>query len=204
MRSISFLKTFHSIIAMSIYKHSYDWFLNSELKSKLLEFANPKQQNTVLEIGCFEGLSSVFLAYYLLDHPDSTLTCVDPFLHIDDNDHKPYLSNAEANFDHNISVCKNTEKITVHKTTSDKFFENPTHLKTYNFIYIDGCHDPDFIKRDMENCFAALEKGGIMWMDDYGGGDGVQIKNAMDGFLEKYAGQHEIIHVEYQLAIRKK
>ena len=185
------------------YSQSYDWFFHSELKRRLLEFVNPNQQNTVLEIGCFEGLSSVFFADHLLDYPNSSLTCVDPFLKIPDNDHKNLLTNAEPYFDHNVSVCKNAEKITVYKTTSDAFFENPGNLKTYNFIYIDGCHYPDFIKRDMENCFAVLAPGGIMWMDDYGGGDGVQIKNAMNTFLKKYAGQYEVIHVGYQLAIRK-
>jgi hypothetical protein len=106
------------------------------------------------------------------------------------------------NFDFNISNCKNVDKITIHKITSDIFFENNNN-QTYNFIYIDGCHEPDFIKRDMENSFNVLEKNGIMWMDDYGGGDGIQIKKAMDTFLEKYYGQYELIHSGYQLAIKK-
>ncbi len=55
----------------------------------------------------------------------------------------------------------------------------------------------------MENSFNILEKNGIMWMDDYGGGDGIQIKNTMDAFLKKYTEKYEIIHIGYQLAIRK-
>jgi hypothetical protein len=74
---------------------------------------------------------------------------------------------------------------------------------TFNFIYIDGCHEVDFIKRDMENSFTILEKNGIMWMDDYGGGDGIKIKNVMNSFLEKYAGQYVLIHKGYQLVIKK-
>ena len=73
----------------------------------------------------------------------------------------------------------------------------------YNFIYIDGCHEEDFIKRDMKNSFKFLEKNGIMWMDDYMGGDGIKIRNVMDTFLEKYKGQYELIHKGYQLAIKK-
>jgi len=42
-----------------------------------------------------------------------------------------------------------------------------------------------------------------MWMDDYSGGDGIQIKNTMNACLEKYNGQYELIHIGYQLAIRK-
>ena len=39
-------------------------------------------------------------------------------------------------------------------------------------------------------------------MDDYGGGDGNEIKNCMNEFLEKYNGQYELIHKGYQLAIK--
>ena len=55
----------------------------------------------------------------------------------------------------------------------------------------------------MENSFNVLKKNGIMWMDDYGGGDGIQIKNTMNNFLRKYGGQYKIIHIGYQLAIQK-
>jgi hypothetical protein len=55
----------------------------------------------------------------------------------------------------------------------------------------------------MENSFKILEKNGIMWMDDCGGGDGIQIKNAMNNFLKKYKDQYELIHIGYQLAIKK-
>lgn len=41
-------------------------------------------------------------------------------------------------------------------------------------------------------------------MDDYGGGGGkIKINIYMDKFLEKYRGQYNIIHKNYQLAIIK-
>jgi predicted O-methyltransferase YrrM len=187
---------------MNKYTYSQGWFLGSEIHNKLFQFLDKSKENKILEIGCFEGLSSVFFADNFLDNKNSTLTCVDPFLLIDNNDHKQYLqNNEEKSFDHNISICNNSEKITVRKLTSDVFFENNSEI--YNFIYIDGCHKPDFIKRDMENSFHCLEKNGIMWMDDYGGGDGIQIKHAMDTFLQRYNGQYELIHKGYQIAIKK-
>lgn len=189
------------------------------------------KENHILEIGCFEGLSSVFFADNFLNNAGpagsagSTLTCVDPFLNIDNNDHSYLLQNgAELNFDYNISQCKNTEKITVYKTTSDNFFKmnaktfnvKTFNAKTFNFIYVDGCREPDFIRRDMDNSFNVLEKGGIMWMNGYDDGgygygscdgtcDGSDdvIKKVMDDFLDKYAGQYVVIHKGYQLAIKK-
>jgi predicted O-methyltransferase YrrM len=187
---------------MDNYRYSQRWFLDSEIRQRLDTFINKTQQNRMLEIGCYEGLSSVFFADNFLDNSSSTLTCVDPFMTITANDHSAFLQNKEElNFDYNISNCKNVDKIKIHKITSDAFFESNNQI--YNFIYIDGSHQPEFIKRDMENAFNVLEKNGIMWMDDYCGGDGVQIKSVMDGFLERHKGQYRLIHKGYQLAIQK-
>jgi predicted O-methyltransferase YrrM len=187
---------------MDKYRYTQTWFLNSEIKYKLLNYTCNSNVNNILEIGCFEGLSSVFFADNLLDNPKSSLTCVDPFLNIKTNDHACWLqNNEELNFDYNISVCKNSDKILVNKKTSDDFFKD--NNKIYNIIYIDGCHELEFIKRDMENSFNALESNGIMWMDDYCGEDGIQIKKTMDDFLKKYEGQYSLIHKGYQIAIRK-
>jgi hypothetical protein len=181
------------------------------------------KENHILEIGCYEGLSSVFFADNFInvegstestESTGSTLTCVDPFLNIDNNDHKYLLQNGEElNFDYNISKCKNTEKITIHKMTADDFFimtakaaKAAKTAKAFNFIYVDGSREPDLIKRDMENSFSVLEKQGIMWMngyDDGGYGDGDVIRKVMDDFLDKYAGQYIVVHKGYQLAIRR-
>lgn len=184
------------------YKYSKTWFLNSEIKQKLLSIIDVTTKNSILEIGCYEGLSSVFFADNLLNNPESSMLCVDPFMTVSNNDHASLLTNKEEeNFDYNIKHCKNSEKIIVYKITSDEFFKNNTN--TYNFIYIDGCHESDYILRDMENSYKVLDKGGIMWMDDYGGGDGIQIKNTMNVFLNKYKDTYSLIHSGYQLAIKK-
>jgi predicted O-methyltransferase YrrM len=108
---------------MSELKYTKTWFLDSEILKNLRGFIDTSQKIHALEIGCYEGLSSAFFAEILLNHNESTLTCVDPFLTIEDNDHKQYLTNnEEKNFDHNVSICRNSEKITVRKITSDKFF----------------------------------------------------------------------------------
>ena len=187
-----------------MYKYTKNnaWFLGSEIKRDILKYVIPSTKKSILEIGCYEGLSSVFFADNLLSHPESSLVCVDPFMTLETNDHREFLNNdEEQNFDFNIEICSNSKKITVHKITSDKFFE--TNRSTFNFIYIDGCHEPDFITRDMQNSFSVLESGGIMWMDDYSGGDGIKIKTAMNNFLKDYEGKYIIIHSGYQLAIMK-
>ena len=157
---------------MPYYKYTQTWFSHSEIKYYLGTLLDKSKENHILEIGCYEGLSSVFFADNFINNKDSTLTCIDPFLNIDNNDHRYLLQNGEeSNFDYNISMCKNTEKIKVYKTSSDNFFSTTRSTRsTYNFIYVDGCREPDFIKRDMENSFNVLEKGGIMWMNGYDDG----------------------------------
>ena len=186
-----------------MYLHTHTWFTESAICAKLCDMVDVSAPHTILEIGCYEGLSSVFFADKLLAHPDSTLTCVDPFLTIDNNDHSNLMSNqTEEYFDANIRSCLHPDKITVHKVTSDAFF--PQNKATYDIIYIDGCHELDFIKRDMENSFAVLRPGGIMWMDDYLGGDNIKIKAVMDRFLQEHEGEYDVIFKDYQLAIRRR
>jgi len=177
--------------------------LGAELYKNLLEFVSGKEKMSVLEIGCFEGLSSVYLADNLLHHEESTLVCVDPFMHIQNNDHADLLqNNAEALFDYNISHCNYPDKVSVHKITSDTFFE--TNQKKYDFIYIDGSHQCDIITRDMENSLRFLNTNGIMWMDDYCGGQEGNIRRTMNAFVRSHADQLTVIHVGYQLAVQKK
>jgi len=183
------------------YTYTRQWFNKSELKHSLFKHIEASNEQRILEIGCYEGMSSVFFADHCIDHPRSTLTCVDPFLSVK-NDHAALLqTNEEHRFDRNMTFCKHREKIGIHKITSDEFFKK--NMSTYTFIYIDGCHEVGFIQRDMENSFRRLEKNGVMWMDDYLGGDGIQIRRTMDAFVEKYKDQLVVIHRGYQLAIRK-
>jgi len=190
------------IAGMSSYRHKQRWFLDSEISRDCLKHVRPGDKHTILEIGCYEGLSSVYFADNLLDHAEASLMCVDPFLRLETNDHAHLLqSDEEANFDYNITHCKHSDKITIHKITSDAFFE--TNERKFNFIYIDGSHECNTVKRDIANAFRCLELRGIMWMDDYLGDDGISIKTAMDTALSNLQGHYELIHKGYQLAVRK-
>jgi hypothetical protein len=189
---------------MEKYLYTQNWFLVSELKkhlNKLNKHVDRSNDIHVLEIGSYEGLSSVFFADNFLEREGSSLTCVDPFLRIPNNDHADYLqNNQERSFDINITRCDNSNKIKVFKITSDEFFAN--NKKKFNLIYIDGCHEPEFISRDMENAFKCLDENGIMWMNDYGKTI-IAVKRAMNKFLIKHKGEYETIHQGYQLAIQK-
>ena len=103
-----------------MYYYSQFWFIDSEL----LELLDTSKEYHILVVGCFEGLSSVFFADHFLEHPNSTLTCIDPH-----ND----------SFDLNIHLCKNKDKITIVSCIGDKRF---------NFIYTDREVDKELLEKD--------------------------------------------------------
>lgn len=183
-----------------------DWFERSDLKREVHKFLSPLSLNSILEIGSFEGLSAVFFADNYLGHPNSTLTCVDPFTSVADNDHntfldaQEYISLQEANFLYNISNCRAPGRIRFCRSTSDRFFDANT--SQFTFIYMDGNHTPPQIVKDIHSCFQALSPGGILWMDDYLGSEGT-LKSSFDAGLKNYVDQLTVLHSVYQLAIKK-
>lgn len=181
---------------ISKYDFGYKWFLGCALHKKLHEFADPKKEHHILEIGNFEGMSACWFSDEWLSHPSSTLTCVDPF---DVSDTcTPVTNDTEKRFLSNIAKSKGSAKTTICKAYSDDFFQQNKH--TFDIIYIDGSHLPAQVAKDMEHAFSVLRPGGIMWMDDYAYH---AIRNTMNAFLQKYTGHYKQIHMDYQLAIQK-
>jgi predicted O-methyltransferase YrrM len=186
----------------SKYAHTADWVTNSELRKNLPLYLNtsPTIPYKILEIGSYQGMSACFFSDEWLEHPDSTLDCVDPF---DLNDTTtPLDSETEKMFMENIQRSKNTSKITVHRMYSRNYFNSVSPLPLFDLIYIDGSHVPEDIIHDMEESYRRLKTGGIMWMDDYMGGRDDSIRKAMDATVKKL-GNPPILHKSYQLAVRK-
>ena len=190
---------------MDNYQYTQNWFLNSEIKATLLDhFTCLSNKRHILEIGSFEGLSSVFFADNLLENPESSLTCVDPFSSLSENDHKEWLQQdlVEKRFIANISSCNNNKKIKAYKTTSDLFFQSLSPAAVYDLVYIDGCHVPEQIRRDLLNSFRHTKVNGYIWMDDYRGNP--EITSTIDSVLEgPLKGRYYYLHRGYQLAIVK-
>jgi predicted O-methyltransferase YrrM len=181
------------------YNFTTDWFQNSSLKGLLLDLVNPLEANQILEIGSYEGASACFIADNLLDHEESFLICVDPFS-TDDSTTIVNTSTIEI-YKKNIAESKNYKKIKFNQQFSKDFFEKNTII--YNFIYIDGSHTPEDITLDFEYSLKFISKNGIIWMDDYGGGDGSS-KTLIDKLFEKHSDNLKIIHKGYQIGFQKK
>lgn len=178
--------------------YTFRWFDTSELKKYSFIFLNPNEINNILEIGSYEGLSSSYFSDNFLSRNESSLTCVEPF---DLNDStSPLYDGIYFNFINNVKNSKNWNKIRLYQLFSNDFFK--VNKKKFNFIYIDGSHLINDIISDFENSIKCITNNGIIWMDDYLGGDNNEIKKCIDDLYEKYKNNLIIIHYGYQIAFR--
>lgn len=183
------------------YDFRKDWFYGGMLCTGAANYLPKDEIHNILEIGSYEGASSCFFSDNFLDNEKSTLDCVDPFLNDENNDHKDLLGEGEEErFDENIKQSKNYDKVIIHKITSDEFFKQ--NDKTFDFIYIDGCHTNECVERDLNNSYNCLRDNGIIWMDDYGGGSEEEnMRIIVDEFIDK--NHCQIIEKGYQIAFKK-
>ena len=180
------------------YTFTNNWFQSSELCHLMTRHLHPNYTHKILEIGCYEGASACSFSDTVLDVIDSELTCVDPFDIADK--HSPLTNNTKTLFYNNIKQSKNYDKVIVKEMYSNDFFA--TNTKKYSFIYIDGSHNLEDVKNDFLNALKIIENGGIIWMDDYLGGDGINhhIKQVIDSVYEFNKETLTIIHKSYQIA----
>jgi hypothetical protein len=172
------------------YKFSFnDWFSpNIEIWKK---FVNKINNINYLEIGSFEGRSTVFISQ--LKNTNS-ITAIDTWEGSDEHKEISFKKVFE-NFKDNINYT-NKSNINFFKETSDNFFSK--NKKTYNLIYIDGSHEYSQVKRDLINSFNCLEKNGYIICDDFNWFFYEDInKNPMKAILECYDKYKNYLNIEF-------
>lgn len=148
-----------------MYDFTSHWFLDS--KSYWEDLVDEFQPKTALEIGCYEGQSTVFMIENGVEYID----CVDMWnekafedaaLGEDPKEVKErFLKNIElANHDETTSVG-------VHEISSLGFFLKTSRRQDYDLIYIDGSHRAKDVLCDAVLAWNHLSKGGVLIFDDY-------------------------------------
>ena len=201
---------------MTEYQFTKDWFSQAEqVWPQLIPLlpGTPGQRN-FLEIGSFEGRSSIWIAENMMAK-DDTLHCIDTWEGGEEHGEEN-MSEVEERFRHNLIVA--TEKlprrrIFQHQGTSVQqlarwLVEVPEDHATFDFIYIDGSHIAKDVLTDACMAWPLLKPKGLMVFDDYMWGNPRDAlhrpKIAIDAFTNIFAEEAEIIHVGYQLVARKK
>lgn len=156
-----------------------------------------------LEIGCFEGMSSIFILSTLAD---TECYFVDPFIQYDEiKDAAGIIEFDEIyeNFHHNVSHFEN--RVNIYRETSDNFFVNNKLM--FDLIYIDGSHFGEDVYKDSINSFNSLNVNGYIIFDDFFWihFDNL-INNPLGGifkFLIENKSRLKIIYLSDQLFIQK-
>lgn len=143
-----------------------------------------------LEIGAFEGLSTVWLVKNILTHTTSRIMTIDTFEGGEDLK-QLNLGDLYSVFAENIKGLE--AKIDVVKGSSQDILRMDSMQNCrFDFAYIDGSHRSQHVMLDAIQSFKLLKKGGILAFDDYlwkwQGNDEIESPGiAIDSFMKMYA-----------------
>lgn len=200
---------------MTEYQFTKDWFnWAPEVWTQLIPMlpGKPGERN-FLEIGSFEGRSSVWIIENMMAEGDH-LDCVDTWQGGEehgDEDMDSVFQRFQANLE--LAMDKFDRKRFALPWRSDSL----TYLgavigegiqRPRDFIYIDGSHIAKDVLTDACMAWQVLKPKGMMVFDDYMWGNPRDIlhrpKPAIDAFCNIFAEEVDIVHVGYQLVVRKK
>lgn len=190
------------------YVFTQDWFSQDipNIKKVLARFkAKPVQ---MIEIGSFEGRSTVWFIDNILTHKDAKITCIDFFMGSPEHQMTGVnTDNIEKTFELNILKSSEPRKVKKVKGISQEILRQlPLH--SYDIIYIDGSHKASDVLEDAVLSFRLLKKNGVMMFDDYIWPINLpeieKPKLGIDAFLQTFEGQYELLHKEGQVFLRKK
>jgi predicted O-methyltransferase YrrM len=197
---------------MSEYQFTKDWFgwappVWEQLIPMLPSGAGLR---TFLEVGSFEGRSTVWVMENMMSDGEH-LICIDTWGGGEEHGAED-METVEGRFRHNMQIAKDRFPKRNFRTIKDSSYSALASLVgttfDFDFIYIDGSHIAKDVLTDACMAWPLLKPKGIMVFDDYVWGDPRDIlhrpKAAIDAFTNIFAEEVEVIHVGYQLVVRKK
>lgn len=129
------------------------------------------KQGDVVEIGSWQGRSTAFLAQAVKDSRNGTLFAIDHFQGNVGKEHfyqvgKKDLSDLKGNFEDNMKHAGVEGIVNLLDMPNNKAKEQIAD-KSIRFLFIDGDHTEDGVKRDIELFLPLLSKGSLLVFDDY-------------------------------------
>ena len=152
------------------YRFTVDWFSGRE--GYWREILSQLRPQKLLEIGSYEGRSTVFLIEQCAQIAPAEICCIDSWQGGVEHD-QTAMDEVEARFDANVALAQShgTYPVAIRKIKS---LSHPALLAldreergSYDFIYIDGSHQAPDVLADAVLSFWLLRSGGIMVFDDY-------------------------------------
>ena len=153
----------------------------------------------IIEIGAWEGRSTVWFMDNLLENPESRLTVIDPWVGSDDR-FKDY-------FTRNIGLHPRREQVTVVRDKSRRHLGGLPD-EEYDLVYVDGEHEGLHVMLDGLLSLHKLKLGGRMIFDDYSWLDPTNRchtlpRYAIDSFCAIARQWTKLVGKSYQLCVEK-
>jgi hypothetical protein len=193
------------------YKFSVDWFSpNTHVWSHYLEPLKNNSDLQFLEVGSFQGRSTVWMLENILTGNGSQITCVDTFEgSIEHNVIEEWAKMLPSLFDvflYNTSFFPGRVQVKRGKS-GIVLKELALSDKKYDFIYVDGDHMASSVLEDGVLCFPLLKLHGLLCFDDYGSSNKTENLNlpyiGIETFMKIYAQKIRVLFVGYQVWIEK-
>lgn len=159
-----------------------------------------KKEVKGLQIGSYEGRSACWLLVNVLTGVGSSLECVDLYNFEGGKE-------VEARFRNNTKRFGDRVRLHVMDSMSWALVPSSREMR-FDFIYIDGDHDPARVLQDAALLFDLLNEGGIMIINDYLWEKKYPRERPLivlkGGFLAIYSKRLELLHKGYRVEIKKK
>jgi hypothetical protein len=164
----------------------------------------------MIEIGVWEARSSLWFLKYLLCHPESHLTCIDPwdimFLSRRKFPNTPEGRERSRNIEllakHNLSFYP--KKVTIYKDTSTNVLCSGVFKEhSIDVVYVDGVHFAYEALLDLLLMWPIVKVGGYIYIDDYTSRHCSPVIQAVDTFIDLMKGQLEIKFKNNQVLLQK-
>lgn len=192
-----------------------DWFdaRTPQIGAAIQQFRD-RPAVRMLEIGAYEGRSTLWYLDHILTGPGSHLTTVDHWRGSAENDPEEMT----AVYDR---FCRNTGRyvaegrLTVVSAESQVFLASRIAARGqgdevcgYHIIYLDGSHAAPDVLSDSVMSWSLLEPGGVLIVDDYlwtgMATEQDRPRFAVDSFLACFLGQYDEVYRGYQMIVRKR
>ena len=193
------------------------YFRKTSLKQKnhgdfLLDEVRKEKPKIFLEIGVFHGVTArnICELLYQTHKNDFKYIGLDLFVENEENKNEVIPNNTFNNPLKRIYFKyikkQNPYSLEAVKDLLKKF-ENNVHLIKGNsnnvlkkidmgkidYVFLDGGHEYNTVKNDLDNCIDVIKKGGTVLCDDYNLGSAPGVKRAIDDFVKKNQLSVEIL-----------
>jgi len=193
------------------------YFRKTSLKQKghrdfLLEEVRKEKPNIFLEIGVFHGVTArnICELLYQTHKNDFKYIGLDLFAETEENKNEVIPNNTFNNPLKRIYFKyikkQNPYSLEAVKDLLKKFEKNihliqgnsnkvlkKIDMSKIDYVFLDGGHEYNTVKSDLDNCIEVVKKGGTVLCDDYNLGSAPGVKRAIDEFVEKNQLNIEIL-----------